>query len=91
MSHDRDLEKEIALHKIMRKWMNILKIETYSFNENKSGETIFINFCGYEVDCIHPDELLNMLSLFHSEVRNVLGNEIKIRYLKSFPMWDNLY
>lgn len=87
----RNIDKEIALFILMKKWSRIISIEAHSFMQTPKGEVLVLNFLGYEVDSLHPDELLNLLALMHKDIKDSLGHETEIKYLKSFPLLDSIY
>lgn len=86
----RDIDKEIIIYPVIKKWNRVIHIESYSFTHTNSGEILIINFLGYEIDFFPPDELLNLLALMHNEIKEVLGTDTEIKYLKSFPLIDSI-
>lgn len=86
----RNIDKELALHSIFKKWSNVSHIDSYSYMQTRKGRVLIINFLGYEIDCFHPDELLDFLSLLHNEIKEVIDSEIEIKYLKSYPLLDSI-
>ena len=86
----RNIDKEVVLHGLIKKWSRIISIEAHSFMQTARGEVLVLNFPGYEVDFFPPDELLSLLALMHKDIKDSLGKEIEIMYLKSFPLLDSI-
>ena len=86
----RNIDKEVVLHGLIKKWSRVVRISAQSFMQTVRGEVLILNFPGYEIDFFPPDELLNLLALMHKDIKDSLGQEIEIMYLKSFPLLDSI-
>lgn len=86
----RDIDKEIVLKSLILKWSRIISIQAHSFMQTRKGEVLVLNFPGYEVDFFPPDQLLDLLALIHKDIKDSLGLEIEIMYLKSYPLLDSI-
>lgn len=85
-----EINKEIALYSILKKWNKIIRVENHHFLKILKNQVLVINFDGYDIDFFDPRELVNVLSLIHNELRELYGSEIEIKYLKCYPLLDSM-
>ena len=57
----RNIDKEVVLHGLIKKWSRVVRISAHSFLQTVRGVVLILNFPGYEIDFFPPDELLNLL------------------------------
>lgn len=86
----RDINKELVLYSLIKKWSQVISIQAHSFMKTRKGDVLVLNFPGYEIDFFPQDQLLSLIALMHKDIKDSLGQEIEILYLKSFPLLDSI-